>query len=62
MAKLEGRIDYLAEFFTEFPTLYDFAEEHAEQWEKENDGTKEEWLEWFKQVFLFDYETRLDRK
>lgn len=62
MAQLDGRISFLGEFFDEFPTIYDFAKDYAEQWEKDNDGTKEEWLEWFKKAFFFDRETLLDRK
>lgn len=63
MAKLNGRMLFLGECFNStFPSVYDFAEEYAEHWITKNDGTKEEWLEWFDKAFFFDYETRLDRK
>jgi hypothetical protein len=64
MAEFQGRLDFLEEQFwmTELPSVYDFAEELAEEWASNNDGTKEEYLEWFKEAFFFDYDTLLDRK
>lgn len=62
MAEFVGRLNFLEDYFEEFPSVYDFAKDYAEYWTSENDGTIEEWLEWFDKAFFFDYETRLDRK